>query len=351
MHFPSTSSLLLRIHIIRNSNLHQLYNRFLYRKTKLLKGTDLPVEAGYRPVDFQISVEGYCNLKCTMCPRGDPKFKDNEMPYETYTKILDKVEFVKTVELTGLGEPLLHKDLFRMIEYARKRKMNTVVTTNATLLNDKNIEKVLSSGLTILHVSIDSADPEVFKQIRVGTTLEKVTGNLRKLIERRNNVGSKLRVVVNSILMMRNYRQVEDMVRLCADAGVDAISFSDMQYAFDVGISTKAESLRCASDAEKDEMRGLFQKAEALAKELNIEVHLPRLDQPRVRERCKQPWTMMVLDEKGLVRPCCAIHFVSFGDMSKQSFSEVWNNSNFTSFREKLLSDDVPPKCKDCTFL
>jgi radical SAM protein with 4Fe4S-binding SPASM domain len=60
---------------------------------------------------------------------------------------------------------------------------------------------------------------------------------------------------------------------------------------------------------------------------------------------------MMVLDEKGLVRPCCAIHFVSFGDMTKQSFNEVWNNNDFTSFRERLLSDDVPSKCKDCTFL
>jgi radical SAM protein with 4Fe4S-binding SPASM domain len=337
--------------MIRRSNIQQLYNRFLFRKTRLLEGTDLPVKAGYRPVNFQISVEGYCNLKCTMCPRNDPKFKDAEMSYETCAAILDKMRFVKTVMLTGLGEPLLHKDLFRMIEHARKKKMDTIVTTNATLLNDKNIEKVLSSGLTIIDISIDSADPEVFKAIRVGTTLDKVAGNLRNLIERRNAAGSKLRVHVNSILMMRNYRKVKEMVKLCASAGVDEIHFSDMQYSFDVGISTRAESLRCASDAEKEEIRALFREGEALAEELNIVVHFPMLDQPKVREHCRQPWTMMVVDEKGLVRPCCAIHFVSFGDMTRQSFNEVWNNSNFMSFRERLLSDDVPSECKDCTFL
>jgi radical SAM protein with 4Fe4S-binding SPASM domain len=330
---------------------HQLYNRLLYRTSKIVNGTELPVRVPYRPVNFQISVEGYCNLKCTMCPRRDPKFKDNEMPYTTFTRVMKKVPFIKEVELTGLGEPLLHKDLFRMIEYARKRKIRTVVTSNATLFTDRNIERILESGLNVLHVSIDSADPEVFRMIRVGTTLEKVTTNLKRLIERRNAVGSKLRVVVNSILMTRSYRQVEDMVKLGASAGVDEITFSDMQYSFDVGISTRAESLRCASDAEKEEMQKLFQKADSLAKELRIKISLPRLDQPKVRRNCKQPWTAMVLDEKGQVRPCCAIHFVSFGDLSKENFSDVWNNSNFTTFRERLLSDDVPSRCKDCTFL
>ncbi len=291
-----------------------------------------------------------------MCPRGDPKFKDQMMSYEEYTKIVDQVPFAKEIELTGLGEPLMHKDLYRMIEYARKRKMRTVVTTNATLLNDKNIDNVLKSGLSTLHVSIDSPDPETFKAIRVGTTLEKVTANLKNLIQQRDKKKSKLRVVINSILMMRNYHQVEDMVKLGASMGVDEIGFSDMQYSFDTGsehwgISTEAESLRCACDAEKDTIRKYFLSAETLAKELGLKIALPRLDQPKVRTRCKQPWTMLVTDERGEVRPCCAIHFVSFGNLQKQSFSEVWNSKNFTTFRERLLSDDIPEKCKICTFL
>jgi len=345
------ASLRLRYHIVRNSNMHQLYNRLVFRVSKVMRGTELPVQAPYGPVNAQISVEGYCNLKCTMCPRNDPKFKDQEMSFEKFAKILDQLPFVKEVELTGLGEPLLHKDLFKMIECAKKRKIRTVVTTNATLLNEKNIERVLRSGLDVIHVSIDSADPETFKAIRVGTTLEKVTAGLRNLIDARNRQGAKLRVVINSILMMRNYHQVGDMIKLCAAAGVDAISFSDMQYAFDVGISTRAESLRCAPEPQKEEMRKLFKQAEAMAKEFSIEIGLPKLDQPKVRQNCKQPWTMLVTDEKGQVRPCCAIHFVSFGDLNKDNFNKIWNNESFKNFRERLLSDEVPEKCKECTFL
>jgi radical SAM protein with 4Fe4S-binding SPASM domain len=286
-----------------------------------------------------------------MCPRGDPQFKDQAMTYDEFTNIFDKVPFVKELELTGLGEPLMHKDLFRMIEYAGKRKVRTVVTSNATLLDARNIQKVLDSGLDEIHISIDSADPEIFKTIRVGTTLEKVTTNLKNLVDARNRTGSKLRVVINSILMMRNYHQIGDMIKLCGAAGVNEISFSDMQYAFDVGISTKAESLRCASDAEKSEMKKIFDQAEGMAREFGIQIGLPRLDQPKVRTRCKQPWTMLVTDERGEVRPCCAIHFVSFGNLSQDRFNSIYNREKFENFREKLLSDEVPDKCKDCTFL
>ena len=276
---------------------------------------------------------------------------DREMSFEKFKKIADQLPMVKEMYLTGLGEPMLHKDLYRMIEYLKKRKIRTVITTNATILNERNIENILRSGLDKIHVSIDSPDPETFKQIRVGTTLDKVTSNLKSLIERRNKEGSKLHVVINSIIMMRNYHQLLDMIKLAADVGADEISFSDMQYMINVGISTRAESIRCAPDQKKEEVRDLFKKAQALADDLGIQVGFPRLEQPKVRTRCTQPWDMLVTDETGLVRPCCAIHFVSFGDLTKQSLSEVWNNENFKTFREKLLSDNVSDKCKDCEFL
>lgn len=98
-------------------------------------------------------------------------------------------------------------------------------------------------------------------------------------------------------------------------------------------------------------MRKLFEQAEGMAKEFRLEIGLPPLTQPKVRTRCKQPWTMLVTDERGEVRPCCAIHFVSFGNLSKDNFSEIWNGEKFRTFREKLLSEDPPEKCKDCTFL
>jgi radical SAM protein with 4Fe4S-binding SPASM domain len=317
----------------------------------MITGTELPVRVPYDAFYCGIGIEARCNLKCTMCPRNDPNFEEGEMSYETFTRIADQLPFLREVQLAGLGEPLLHNDLFKMIEYARARKIRSVITTNGTLLNQRNIERIIQSGLGAAHVSIDSPDPEVYKSIRVGATLDHVTSNLRNLVQRRNEARSRLQIIVNSILMRSNYGQVDDMIKLCADLGVDSISFSDMQYFLDVGISKESESLRLAPGSEKDEIRARLAKAQKLADELRIEVGLPSLDQPRVRENCKQPWLYFMVKENDKVRPCCAIHDKEFGDLNQQSYRSIWNNYDFQSFRKRLLSDDVPDECKHCTFL
>ena len=311
----------------------------------------MPVRVPYGAFYCGMGVEARCNLRCTMCPRNDPNFKEGEMSYEMFTRIMDQLPFLREVQIAGLGEPFLHEDLFKMIEYARNRKIKSVVTTNGTLLNQQNIQRVVQSGLGALHVSIDSADPEVYKSIRVGARLEAVAENVKSLCDRRISEGSKLEIIVNSILMRRNYSQVEDMIRLCAAVGANSISFSDMQYSFDVGISRESESLRLASEVEKDEMRKLFVRAKSLSEELGIEIGLPRLDQPRVRENCNQPWVYFSVKENGKVRPCCAIHDLEFGDLNYESYRSIWNNDKFKDFRKRLLSNEVPTRCRHCTFL
>ena len=345
------SNLHSRLRSLADSNVHQIYNRLLYRATRRLLGTELPVHVPYHAFYCAMGIEARCNLKCTMCPRNDPNFKEGEMSYEMFTKIMDQLPFLREVQLAGLGEPFLHKDLFAMIEYSRRRKIRSVVVTNGTLLNQQNIEKIFRSGLDALHVSIDSADPEVYKSIRVGARLENVTENLKNLVERRDSEKSKLQINVNSILMRRNYHQVEEMIKLCSAVGADSISFSDMQYTFDVGISRESESLRRAPEEEKDEMRRLFARADAMAKDLGIQIGLPKLEQPRIRENCNQPWLYLVVKETARVRPCCAIHDIEFGDLTEDVYSAIWNNNKFAAFRTRLLSSDVPAECKGCTFL
>ena len=323
----------------------------MYRKSRMIDGTELPVRVPYGAFYCGMGVEARCNLKCTMSPRNDPNFQEGEMSYEMFTRIMDQLPFLREVQIGGLGEPLLHRDFFKMIEYARRRKIRSVVTTNGTLLNQQNIQRIIQSGLGALHASIDSADPEVYKSIRVGARLEVVAENVKSLCDQRAKEGSRLEIIMNSILMRQNYRQVEDMIRLCAKVGADSISFSDMQYTFDVGISRRSESLRLIPESEKDEIRKLFVGAKSLSKELGIEIGLPGLDQPRVRENCRQPWLYLAVKENGKVRPCCAIHDQEFGDLNCERYSSIWNNDRFKDFRRKLLSSDVPTECKQCTFL
>jgi MoaA/NifB/PqqE/SkfB family radical SAM enzyme len=108
-----------------------------------------------------------CNAFCTFC-----HFAAHENFVETpYAKLEDfklNVEQiahlgVKFIDLTG-GEPLLHKEIHLMAEYAKQFKIQTSITTNA-LLYPKFAEK-LAGKIDLLHFSLDSPDEAEHNSIR-----------------------------------------------------------------------------------------------------------------------------------------------------------------------------------------
>jgi MoaA/NifB/PqqE/SkfB family radical SAM enzyme len=108
-----------------------------------------------------------CNAFCEFCHFGvHDDFKDT--PYAKLDEFKSNVQQladlgVKFIDLTG-GEPLLHKEIHLMAEFARELKMQTSITTN-TLLYPKFAEK-LAGKINLLHFSLDSPDEEEHNQIR-----------------------------------------------------------------------------------------------------------------------------------------------------------------------------------------
>ena len=286
-----------------------------------------------------------------MCPRNDANFQEAEMPFDTFTRIVDDMPFLKGVQICGLGEPFLHRDLFKMIRYVRQRDMTALVVTNGTLLNRANTEAIFRSDITTIHISIDSADPETYATIRVGAKLEEVKRNIKHLTEEKTKRRSALRVIINSVLMRRNFRQIALMVKLGYETGADLVNFSDIGYGFDVGISKRDESLRLLGTEEKREAEQHFNHAKTFSQSLGVPISLPRLEQPNRRQQCEQPFTYFTINEQMNVRPCCGIHKRHFGDLAKQTWREIWNNKEFQAFRGQLLSDDIPAECRDCGML
>jgi len=108
-----------------------------------------------------------CNAFCEFCHFGDhTNFK--ETPYAELNDFKFNVEQlaklgVKFIDLTG-GEPLLHKYIYLMAEFAHNLKMQTSITTN-TLLYPKYADK-LAGKINLLHFSLDSPDEEEHNLIR-----------------------------------------------------------------------------------------------------------------------------------------------------------------------------------------
>lgn len=108
-----------------------------------------------------------CNAYCEFCHFGahenfvNTPFADLGT-YKKNIKQLAKLG-VRLLDLTG-GEPLLHKDIHIMAEYAKQHKIYTSITTNG-LLYPKFAEK-LAGKVNLLHFSLDSPDEEEHNKIR-----------------------------------------------------------------------------------------------------------------------------------------------------------------------------------------
>lgn len=83
-----------------------------------------------------INITNNCNANCEFCCMWSDSTKHTFMSFDTFKEIIDSKNDDFELQLEG-GEPLLHKDLYLFIEYARStnRLKKIIILTNGILLN------------------------------------------------------------------------------------------------------------------------------------------------------------------------------------------------------------------------
>jgi len=137
-----------------------------------------------------------CNLRCTFCFVTEGMTREGGfMEFDLFKKIIDDSPDLEHLCMHNWGEPLLHKDIFRMIEYAKNKGVNYVVmNTNGTLLTNKMIDQIVDSKLDIIRFSIDGS-AETFKRVR-GVELQNIEQNINKLKKVKEKRRPKLKMGV-----------------------------------------------------------------------------------------------------------------------------------------------------------
>ena len=147
---------------------------------------------------------------------------------------------LKRVSLYRDGEPLLDKKLPSRISYLKSNGVNNIsIATNVSLLNEKNSEKLLSSGLDLIIMSIDSLDKKVFENIRVILKFEEVIDNAITFFKLRDKMNSKCRVWMRMIRQEENKDEWNDYHKfwLKYSKPIDRIYYHNI---FNWGVQLKA---------------------------------------------------------------------------------------------------------------
>src|ERR1700677_1324262 len=95
-------------------------------------------------VCLYLEVTNRCNLLCETCPRTFETLEPPaDMTWSLFTRIVDQYPNIARVVLHGVGEPMLVKDLPRMIRYLKDRGTYVLFNTNGTLLQQKKFQGLI----------------------------------------------------------------------------------------------------------------------------------------------------------------------------------------------------------------
>ncbi len=158
---------------------------------------------GEFPLHLDVEASSVCNLRCEFCETNYDKVgtKYGYMEFDVFKKVIDEGSenglYAIKLNSGARGEPLLHKNIVKMVEYAKKKRIIDVyMNTNAVLLTRDIGRKLIDAGLDRISISFEGTEPEIYEKYRVGAKFEKVRRNILEFIELRNslNSGTKIRM-------------------------------------------------------------------------------------------------------------------------------------------------------------
>jgi MoaA/NifB/PqqE/SkfB family radical SAM enzyme len=348
----------------------------LYRQAKKLARLALRRRSAL-PHELQFEVTNRCNLDCHMCPRLTLlKVPEVDMTWETFTRVLDRLsEPPESITLTGWGEPLMHPRIFDFMAEIHRRFPSCDVgfTTNAHLLTNSMIERILAARVSRVNVSLEelpweNAEAKVVtpgapaaaldakdlhmrglgNEVAVGghPTPPKVIDRLRRFLDAVNGIrdrraGEQAPEVRLQLVLFPNGAEV--MLRLidfAAEAGFHAINLVRLD-------------VRGRPDLKRpswEEERSMIAKARARAAERSVPLgsvndHGFTLRLASHRDSfCMRLDNFVYVDVSGNVAPCCLLRGHRMGNLVEQSLEEVWRSERF----KKFYGPEVHPACAGC---
>ena len=142
------------------------------------------------PVTVQLWPSLSCDVRCPTCPYrltdareiADADEALHVMPLELFKRTVGSLKQagVKSVFLTGGGEPLLHPEIVAMVDELQAINLGWGMFTNGTHLSEGLAESLLSAKPGFFRVSLDAGGPDLYRKIYATgpETFELVKSNL-----------------------------------------------------------------------------------------------------------------------------------------------------------------------------
>jgi radical SAM protein with 4Fe4S-binding SPASM domain len=345
-----------------------------------------------------------CNLRCIHCrATATELMSPADLPTKKALNIISQIaDFGSPILVLSGGEPLYRHDIFELAEYATSRGLRTALATNGTLVTRDIAEKIKKAGIKRVSISLDGSDAITHDTFRgIPGAFEAAVYGMRNLQE----LG--VSVQINTTIARHNAHQLPDVLELARRLGADALHtfllvpvgcgvdiaaeqmvapeeyermlnwFYDQSLTGDIELKATCAPhyfrvLRQRRAADRMAGRGPAPIAAPHPHEIGpTDITMPGStgislkpnggppvghtghpgghpgDMNAMTKGCLAGTGVCFISHEGEVFPCGYLPAIA-GDLRKQSFAEIWNDSAVFG----LLRDDdnLKGKCGCCEF-
>ena len=256
-----------------------------------------------------IEITNICNLKCSFCSIDHRVKKSITVEdFETIIKKIDK--YTDYIYLHVKGEPLLHKDLDKLLDIAYKYNKKVNITTNGTLLKDK---------LNILtHPAIRQINISLHSENNKDNYLEDIFSSIEKL--------------KNKIIVLRYWTLKENELR------TELVDKVLNYYTLSTDYVDKHIKIRNNLYLDRQE-----------------EFIWPNLNNDYYNENgyCYALKDQIAILVDGTVVPCCldSDGVINLGNIYESSFEDIMNTKRYQDIKKNFQNRKACEElCKRCSF-
>jgi radical SAM protein with 4Fe4S-binding SPASM domain len=284
------------------------------------------------PVSVSAELTNNCNLNCPECSSGSGQMTRQHgfMDISLFRTVIKELKpYLYNINLYFQGEPMLHPHFFSFVESSRG--IHSTVSTNGHFLSADSAEKLVCSGLSRLIVSLDGADQASYSAYRINGNFESVLEGLRSVTSARARQKSSMKVEIQLLVNRINEQQIPRVRSIAKSLGA-LLTLKSMQIIHEDKIGEWLPADGRYSRYEINDSR--------------------YVNKNRMPDNCARLWFNPVVTWDGKVLPCCfdkdAEHIM--GDLSQESFREIWNGPRYRVFRKAILKDrSMIEICRNCS--
>jgi len=303
------------------------------------------------PRVIHVTLTSRCNMKCPFC------YLDRyagiwDMPEEVCEEITGLFPYLQHLTWQG-GEAFLHpsfrKMILRTIDFPNIRQ---TLLTNGSFLDEGWLDLFLRIPKFTIVISLESAKKDTYEALRKGGNFDRLKKNLFLINSLSQDNGNKFNLLVNIIIMKRNYLEVEEMIDFAIENKFNHIiltplyangsEFYDKEYLPPDGEGVREYFSRLMPRmTEKTKMNNVYldDRFTGIGKEDASSGTHGDCSATLDEAICLSPWQQLFIESTGEVKSYCScVH--SLGNLKDSSIKEIWNGRLLGQLRENILNYD-----------